>query len=210
MKIKIVVLFVLFIFTSVSLGVGESPDIGKKGKGDDIQHKSNNYSQKEEKKRIDYFHIKNKEKYNKYFFKPIEREKIISLLSNNFLTLDDTIKFIKEFTKRSIKIDIDKSLLFNDYVLLKEKIKLIKVNNKQLLDSLNIDQKELLNNQIKRIENSEKRINQNLSILQKEFENENQKNQNKRAIISSCVEIEKELSNIDRQYRAIQWLMEEL
>lgn len=136
-----------------------------------------------------------------------ERERFLSNLNNTFIVIDEALSYVKALGKVSVKVDTVKEDFVTICNNLKEKIFLIKEQGNFLNTNLSLEQKNVTKSQLKTVEQSEKRIFQLEQQIEKEINNERI---NKKAVVSFVVELEKEISKIDRQYRAVQWIIENL
>lgn len=201
----LMVFIILFSFNIIIIakedknGENKRGDSDKKTQREKKEIQQNNKSDSIQDKRDE------NEKFKDYIFKEnvdINRRKIIG-------RIDDTEKIknkLKIFQRNINQSDNDFNSIQMQYLEIIKEIE--KINNEDMFLSLNLDnyQKNQIKEQIEVIEKSKSKINDLIIKIRKEFEISEK---NKKSISIQSIELEKEFNKLNKQYRAIEWILYE-
>lgn len=112
----------------------------------------------------------------------------------------------KNMAKEIIKNEENGKIIIEKYSVIKDKIALINTENAGFMNELDNDQKKDIESQVKNIEKiNEKAINIK-GFMDKEIKNDKI---NKKNILKLNLDLESEINKMERQFRAIEWLLEQ-
>jgi hypothetical protein len=133
----------------------------------------------------------------------------VKLREKNYLNnFSDNLEDLQNKTggiKKNIKILIesDKIKIKDDYVGIKSNIDKLEKENAEFLGTVDPEERKLIDDQNSSIKKSLTSLQKMLNSIDKEFD----KIKSNEDLFNKTVDIEKEIKNISRQYRAIDWIL---
>jgi hypothetical protein len=124
---------------------------------------------------------------------------------NNF---SDNLEGLQDITgsiKKNIKIlnENDKIVIKEEYIKIKNNIDKLENENTAFLGNIDPEEKKLIGDQNNSIKKSLSNLQKMLNSIDKEFD----KIKSNEDLFNKTVDIEKEIKNVSRQYRAIDWIL---
>ncbi|MBN2546306.1 MAG: hypothetical protein JXB50_10950 [Spirochaetes bacterium] len=135
-----------------------------------------------------------------------EMEKIRSKIRDCTALTEEIQDLAKNMAKEIIKKEENGRIIIEKYSIIKNKIALINEENSNFMNELDNDQKIEIESQarlIEKIKNKAFNINE---IMDKELKNDKI---DKKNILKLNLDLENEINKMERQYRAIEWLLEQ-
>ena len=127
-----------------------------------------------------------------------------SSLNNFSLKLRNFLVEIIDVKKNIRILNEDERFKYkNEYIDFKNNIDLLEGDNFKFTNSIDRDEKSLIIEQNKRIGESIENLQKNLSFIDKNFDEIGSNEE----LFNRTIVIEKEIKNINRQYRAIEWIL---